>query len=267
MRPSRAFAAMSHASYQLRGNVAVITLLGKEGVMPWGTKIEEHRISPKVLEEINPLLDRVQNEAQSLVLTGEGKFFCNGLDLAFADGNPDQLEQFVTDVNAFLARLLTFPLPTCGALNGHTCALGSMIALALDYRLMGNKGIFFIPGVELGLRYTPGMLAMMKAKTSTQLHRDMIIYGKRFRPDDLLRAKIVDEIVWPGSVLDRSVEFVKALGDRGTPDDVEFIKKAVYEDAYQKLTNPALMDMKLRDRRSFGTSEAKAFAQAQESKL
>lgn len=245
-------------SYQLRGTVAVITFKNIPGTASWGTKWDEHRVNPPLLQEMNPLLDQALKEAGGLVLTGEGSFFSNGLDLNFADTAPNECNQLVTDANALLARLLTFPLPTCGALNGHTCALGAMIALSLDYRLMGNAGVFFIPGVELGLRYTPGMLALMTAKTSTIVHRDMILFGKRYRPEGLLRERIIDEIC-AGSVVDRSVQLLNSLGNRGTCEDLEFAKKALYEDAFRKLSDETLIDMKLQERRSFGVSGATAF--------
>lgn len=265
--PSRLIQRLTYTSYHLQGEIAIITLLGKEGVTPWGTKVEEHRVSPMLLQEINPLMDRAVKEARCLVLTGEGRFFSNGMDLNYVDKNLNEVDSIVSNVNLFLGKLLTFPLPTCAALNGHTCALGSMIALAADYRLMGNKGIFFIPGVELGLRYTPGMLALMKAKTKSQMHRDMIIFGKRFLSDNLLKAGIIDEVVWPEPVLDRSIAFMQAYTERGTPTNIEYIKKAVYEEAYNKLTDPKLIEMMLKERDSFGVDAAKAFTNANKSKL
>ena len=46
-----------------------------------------------------------------------------------------------------------------------------MLALCVDVRLMSRgKGWFFVPGVDLGLVYSPFQLALMRAKLPAQLH-------------------------------------------------------------------------------------------------
>ena len=52
-----------------------------------------------------------------------------------------------------MARMLTLGIPTVASIPGHCCAAGAMLALACDYRVMGGgeKSLFFIPAVELGL--------------------------------------------------------------------------------------------------------------------
>jgi enoyl-CoA hydratase/carnithine racemase len=41
---------------------------------------------------------------------------------------------------------------TVAAINGHFCAAGAMLGLAFDMRVMRtDKGMFFVPAVDLGL--------------------------------------------------------------------------------------------------------------------
>lgn len=59
---------------------------------------------------------------RALILTGEGKFFSNGLDLKWIDtegGDGGLLQQVAEEL---MARILTFPLPTVAAINGHFVA-------------------------------------------------------------------------------------------------------------------------------------------------
>jgi enoyl-CoA hydratase/carnithine racemase len=68
-------------------------------------------------------------------------------------------------VDDLMAKILCFPVPTIAAINGHFCAAGGMMGLCFDYRIMNSeKGFFFVPGVDLGIVYSPFQTAMMMAK-------------------------------------------------------------------------------------------------------
>jgi enoyl-CoA hydratase/carnithine racemase len=63
---------------------------------------------------------------KGVILTGDGKFFSNGLDLKWlesvsADGAGNEIiMQFSKGLEALIHRLLLFPLPTIAAINGNT---------------------------------------------------------------------------------------------------------------------------------------------------
>ena len=108
-----------------RGTIAVLEL---------GT--DENRFSPEWLDIINTHLDTAQTQAQALATTGVGKFYSYGLDLDWLGANTDRGEWYVGTVQKLFARILTFPLPTLAAVNGHAFGAGAMLAIAHDYRIM-----------------------------------------------------------------------------------------------------------------------------------
>jgi len=70
----------------------------------------------------------------ALVIVGrrdQEKFFSNGFDYPSVFGDPGF---FSGTFDPLLLHLLTFPIPTVAAINGHCFAAGAMIALACDYR-------------------------------------------------------------------------------------------------------------------------------------
>jgi enoyl-CoA hydratase/carnithine racemase len=93
---------------------------------------DENRFHPERLAAISAALDEVEaaEGAKAVVTTGVGKFYSNGLDLDFMSTHPDDAESVLNDVHALFARVLTFPAPIAGALQGHTFAAGAMLALA-----------------------------------------------------------------------------------------------------------------------------------------
>merc|ERR1711924_190838 len=105
--------------------------------------------------------------------------------MGWIDANLNKADDLQKQAEARLASLLTCPVPTIASIAGHCCAAGSMLALACDYRVMGEKGLFFIPAVELGLVYSPGMISLMQSKLSPNAQRDIILFGHRYNSKSL----------------------------------------------------------------------------------
>ena len=72
------------------------------------------------------------------------------MDLKWIDANLDKADGLQKTAEKALAKLLTCPVPTVASMAGHATAAGAMLSLACDWRVMGERGLFFIPAVELG---------------------------------------------------------------------------------------------------------------------
>ncbi|CAG8726755.1 11935_t:CDS:2, partial [Racocetra fulgida] len=94
----------------------------------------ENRFNTTFIQEINAILDEIEFTIQqenleraALITIGEGKFYSNGLDLEHALNTPGFFDDYFLKL---LARILTFPIPTVAAINGHAFAGGFMFAIA-----------------------------------------------------------------------------------------------------------------------------------------
>ena len=95
-----------------------------------------------------------------LVTAASGKFYSNGLDLEWLGAHSEQSEAYVVSVHELFARLLTLPLITVAALQGHTFAAGAMWSLAHDFRVMrADRGFWCLPEADIGIPFTRGMSA------------------------------------------------------------------------------------------------------------
>jgi enoyl-CoA hydratase/carnithine racemase len=223
--------------------VAVLTM-GGEGVSPWGTKLEEHRLNTEVIAAVENALDRVLADpnVRALMVTGEGKFFCNGLDLKWIEAHPDEAEGMQQQAEKLLARLLVFPLPTIAGINGHFCAAGGMLGLSFDCRVMNaDRGLFFVPAIDLGIVYTPGMTELLKEKTPPTMHRDVIVFGKRYNAGDLLSRGVVDAAVPAAKVRASALAMATELTAKGQNATyrraMHGIKLNLYASAHAQLMN------------------------------
>ncbi|MDX1889660.1 enoyl-CoA hydratase-related protein [Mycolicibacterium sp. 050158] len=181
---------------------------------------DENRFSLGFLDEIEGRLDEITaSTAGGLVTTGTGKFYSNGLDLDWLLAHGDQMQYYVGRVHALFARVLTMPLPTAAALNGHAFGAGAMLAMAHDYRVMRvDRGFFCFPEVDIRIPFTPGMAALIQAKLTPAAAVASMTTGRRFGGAEALRLGLVDATAEESSVTADAVGLLTPLGgkDRGT---------------------------------------------------
>jgi len=179
---------------------------------------QDNRLTTLMIDgAIKPALDAVENDwheqwarAQqvkgkvgaegALVIVGkrgQDKFFSNGFDFPSIVGDPTF---FPETFNPLIARLLTFPIPTIAAINGHCFAAGIILCLACDYRIMtdGSKRNAWLcmNEIHFGAIWPLSFTALFGAKVSdSRLHRKVALEGHRFTPQEALEAGFVDHLV------------------------------------------------------------------------
>ena len=118
----------------------------------------ENRFRTHWLDEVDALLDQVvADPPRPLVITATGKFFSNGLDTDHIFAAPDQLPGYLDRVHALYAKVLTLPVPTVSAVNGHAFGAGAMLALCTDHVLMRTeRGFWSLPEAALTMPFTRG---------------------------------------------------------------------------------------------------------------
>ncbi|MBF6195849.1 enoyl-CoA hydratase-related protein [Nocardia implantans] len=197
----------------------------------------ENRFSPDFLDRIGAHLDTaLADGAQGLVTIAGGKFYSNGLDLDWLAANADRAEWYVARVQALLARMLTFPVPTAAALPGHAFGAGAMLAIAHDYRVMrADRGYFCFPEVDIRIPFTPGMAALIQAKLTPKSAVASMTTGRRFGGPDAEAYDIVDATAAEGAVTDSAVALLTPLAGKD-PATLGAIKNTMYATAVAALT-------------------------------
>ncbi|CAH1270263.1 ECHDC3 [Branchiostoma lanceolatum] len=171
-----------------------------------------------------------------MVTTGVGKFYSNGIDLDWLmQQGPDVQRQFLDKFGETKMRILTFPLPTVAAINGHCFAGGALLAVCHDYRVMRSKqGWFCMPEIFLELRFDPAMVALLKQRLPDgDVQRDMLLFGKRLPGEECARRGVVDAVCEQGELLDQAVRMAsECVGKRGFS---RTMMKAMKEDVYKEV--------------------------------
>jgi enoyl-CoA hydratase/carnithine racemase len=205
----------------------------------------ENRFNPDTLGAVETALGELERseEPGALVITGEGKFFSNGLDLEWmGTAPPGGAEDVLQRVHALFARLLVFPTATVAAINGHAFAAGAMLALACDARVMReDRGYFCLPEADIGLPFTPGMSALLKARLSAASAHEAMLTARRYGAPEALAAGIVDAAVPAEQVLEVAVARAAALVGKPRAT-IAAIKRGLYGEAVAALETPVSLD-------------------------
>ena len=175
-----------------RGNLFFLTLTGDN----------EHRLGPTLFDSIRSALAQVKSQAtpgSALITTAQGKFFSNGLDLAWAQAAGsssfrDRLSHLLDCFKPIVADLLSLPMPTIAAVSGHAAAAGFMLAISHDYVLMKNdRSVLYMSELDIGLTFPDYFMAMMKSKISDPAaRRDVMLRAKKVKAEEAVRMGIVD---------------------------------------------------------------------------
>lgn len=197
---------------------------------------DENRFSLDFLDEIDGrLTDIVSSGAAGLVTTGTGKFYSNGLDLDWLLAHGDQMQFYVGRVHALFSRVLTLPMSTAVALNGHAFGAGAMLAMAHDYRVMReDRGYFCFPEVDIRIPFTAGMAALIQAKLTPAAAVASMTTGRRFGGADAHRLGIVDSTASENDVTNVAVGLVAPLGGKD-PGTLAAIKQMMFGPAIAAL--------------------------------
>jgi enoyl-CoA hydratase/carnithine racemase len=174
---------------------------------------DENRFSPDWVAEVSELLDEVAaaDAPRALVTKAGGKIWSNGLDLDWLGHNAERIDDYVLTVQELFAKVLTLPVPTVAALQGHTFAAGAMLALAHDWRVMReDRGWWCLPEADIRIPFSPGMGALIQAKLTPAAATDAMLTAKRFPGPEALAAGIVTKTASEDDVLATAVELARA---------------------------------------------------------
>lgn len=202
----------------------------------------ENRFNDRFLGDLESVLDRVEaGDATALVTVGTGRFYSTGLDLEWLMGDGrGQAGEFIARVQALLARVLVFPLPTVAAINGHAFAAGAMLGLAHDSRLMRtDRGFFCLPEIDLatGQPLTPGMTALIGARLPAQSFHESIVTGKRYGGEEAVSRGMAESHHEEKNLLSASLARATALGCHGR-DSLVSMKRALWSKVERSLLQP-----------------------------
>jgi 2-(1,2-epoxy-1,2-dihydrophenyl)acetyl-CoA isomerase len=161
-----------HISFEQADAIATITLQRPASL---------NAFNAQMVDEILQAIDRVRAEgtARVLLMTGAGRAFSSGADLAgraLTDDAGSVLEQ---GFNPMLERLFALPIPFITAVNGPAAGAGCSIALAGDIVLAARSAYFLQAFINIGLVPDVGSTWMLPRLVGRARAQAMMMLGER----------------------------------------------------------------------------------------
>jgi 2-(1,2-epoxy-1,2-dihydrophenyl)acetyl-CoA isomerase len=108
------------------------------------------------LDDLKNVFKQIDREkaVRAVILTGEGKGFSSGADLAEIGQNFDApiTDHLRNGLNTIVGQMRSLEKPIIAAINGATAGAGASLALAADYRIASENASFvFAAFVNIGL--------------------------------------------------------------------------------------------------------------------
>ena len=125
-------------------NVAVLTL-NRPDVM--------NALTSTLRRELLDAITHAAKTARAIVITGAGRAFCSGQDLAaFTSLRPEDIERLLRDeYEPLLRAIYDCPIPTIAAVNGAAVGAGANLALAADVVIATHSASFSQSFTRIGL--------------------------------------------------------------------------------------------------------------------
>ena len=187
----------------------------------------ENRWNTTFVREFSKALDEVEKDdgpGALVTCAKDPKFFSNGLDLDWVKtpaNHPEggDREVFGEEFMFLMGRMITLPIPSICAINGHAFGAGFMLSLSHDVRIMReDRGFVCANEVQLGMKIPRPELALFRHKIPANSFFETVQLSKRWTGPAALQAGIVQSI---GSIeelkemaIQKAVELAPLSNDR-----------------------------------------------------
>ncbi|MFT6432680.1 MAG: enoyl-CoA hydratase/carnithine racemase [Candidatus Azotimanducaceae bacterium] len=153
------------------------------------------------------------------------KFFSNGLDLEWRASKGEHRggdrDAFGKEFMAIMGRIITFPMPTLAAVNGHAFGAGFMCALCHDIRFMrSDRGFMCANEVEIGMVIPNPELALFRHKLPMNTFFETVQLARRWSGPDAVIAGVAQKSEPLDTLLPASIKRAAELAHLGANRNV-----------------------------------------------
>lgn len=159
-------------------------------------------LDPAMFEEVAAMIDRLatMREARCVVLSGEGRGFCAGLDMAaMTGGGSELLTRERTHGPANLVQQVawgwrTLPQPVIAALHGPVLGGGLQIAGGADVRIARSDARFAVRELHWGIVPDMAGFALWRGVVRSDVLRELTYTAREFDGEEAARLGFVTRL-------------------------------------------------------------------------
>ena len=178
------------------------------GFITLNTPEKRNALNPETWEALNKAIGMAEKdeEARVVLLQGEGKSFCSGLDLSpdnslfpHITGSPSasqkmSLYRAIKKIQDIHTRLEQLTKPTIAVIHAHCLGAGLELALCCDIRLCSAETIFALPEAKLAIITDVGGLQRLSRAVGRGHAREIAFRGHRFNAQKARAINLVNDV-------------------------------------------------------------------------
>ncbi|WP_164114590.1 enoyl-CoA hydratase-related protein [Sphingorhabdus sp. Alg239-R122] len=144
---------------------------------------------PSMADEVVKAIDAaLAHKARAILVTGEGRAFCSGADLASggdlaaaASGGAAAKASLDNSYHPMMKKVAEIPVPFITAVNGPAAGVGCSLALSGDFVVAGASAYFLQAFVNIGLVPDGGATWMLPRLLGKARAFEMMMLGEKIR--------------------------------------------------------------------------------------
>lgn len=219
-------------TWHMDGAVAVVTLNRPD---------TRNAIDDTMREALIQVMSALEadRDVRAVVLTGAGKHFCAGGDVA---GMRERLNAPAGEVgingwrrqirtHRAISDIYAFTKPTIAAVNGAAVGLGADVALACDFVMAADNAMFSISYLLRGLIPDGGSLYLLPRRVGLVRAKELIYTGRRVQSEEALAIGLADRVAPLDELVSTAVTWAGEL-TQGSPTALA-LGKTILNETYE----------------------------------
>ncbi len=148
----------------------------------------------EMMKELTALLKELEsdNDLKCLVIVGEGKSWCAGVEVG--DHKPELAPEMIAVFDEMLSKVSDLEIPTIAAVHGACLGGGMELAIACDIIIASNKALLGQPEIKLGF-FPPYAAVRLPELVGPAKTIEICTSGKTYQAQDALNMGLVSQVV------------------------------------------------------------------------
>src|SRR6185503_760290 len=206
------------------GKVAVLTLNHPEAMNAAGVKLVKGAYAA-----LN-FVEDPKNGFRAMVLTGEGRGFCSGANLAErgAGEDPGVGHALENTYHPFLRKLRDLSIPFVTAVNGAAAGVGMSIALMGDLVVASKSAYFLQAFTRIGLVPDGGSTWLLPRLVGLARAKELSLLAEKLPAEKALEWGLINRVSDDGALMDDALKLAQRLAD-GPTQTLALIRKLYWD--------------------------------------
>lgn len=190
-----------------------------------------------LVRQLSRILDQVaaDRECRVVVLTGAGRAFCAGLDLAGYDQGREEREGWPLgtlnrqqELAHLTLQLRDLPHPVIAAVNGAAAGGGLALVLGSDIRIAADPAVFAVSFIRAGFSACDlGTSWLLPRIVGVGRAHELMLTGRTFAAAEALEIGLVTAVVAPEDLLETAYAKAEEIMDNA-PGSVALTKQGMW---------------------------------------